>query len=63
MDRTAFAIVSFAEAEALDRAFWHSKTPIERLEAMEMIRQIFYGADYAAAGMQKVFEIDQLPYQ
>jgi hypothetical protein len=32
LDRSAFAVFnSFAEADAADRAYWHSRTPQERL--------------------------------
>jgi hypothetical protein len=34
------AFASFEEQEVQDRAFWLSKTPLERLAACEMLRQM-----------------------
>jgi hypothetical protein len=42
MDKTAFAVVSLAEADdELD--YWLTKSPLERLQAVELIRQTLYG--------------------
>ncbi len=43
MDKTAFAVLSFAEAAEKDRTYWWSKTPEERWAALELLRQIHYG--------------------
>ena len=40
-----------------DRQYWLSKTPDERFEALEILRQIAYGYDPATARLQRVFEI------
>ena len=46
LDKTAFrAFNSFAEAEAADERYWFSRTPLERLIALEHIRQIAWGYD------------------
>jgi hypothetical protein len=47
---------SFDEAEAKDRDYWLSKTPIERLAACELLRQITYGYDPATARLPRSFE-------
>jgi hypothetical protein len=61
LDKTAFRVFSsFAEAEAADRAYWHSRTPEERLLAVELMRQSAYGYDQATARLQRVLEITQL---
>src|SRR5215213_2893714 len=61
IDRTAFRVFSsFEEAEAADRAYWHSRTPAERLTAVELMRQSAYGYDPATARLQRVFEVAQL---
>jgi len=61
IDRTAFGVFSsFEEAEAADRAYWHSRTPAERLIAVELMRQSVYGYDPATARLQRVFEVAQL---
>ncbi len=56
MDKTAFSVVSLTEADD-DIAYWLSKTPEERLRAVELIRQTLYGYSPASAGLQRVFTI------
>jgi len=57
MDKTAFLVVSsFEEADKQDKEYWLSRTPIERLQHMELLRRINYGAD-ATARLQRVLEI------
>jgi len=57
LDRTAFSIVSsFEEADRHDKEYWLSRTPLERLQHMELLRRINYGAD-ATARLQRVLEI------
>ena len=61
MDKTAFAVFSsFEEAEAADRVYWHLRTPEERLQALELMRQSAYGYDPATARLQRILEIAQL---
>ncbi len=47
---------SHQEAEKADRAYWHSKTPMERLIAAEQLRQLAYGYDPLTARIQEVVE-------
>jgi hypothetical protein len=61
IDKTAFEVFSsFEEADAADRTYWHSRTPEERLQAVELMRQSAYGYDPATARLQRIFEITQL---
>jgi hypothetical protein len=58
LDKSAFEIVSsFQEAETKDRAYWRSRTPLERLAACELLRQITYGYDPATARLSRTLEI------
>jgi hypothetical protein len=59
IDKSAFKVFSsFAEADAEDRAYWHSRTPEERLIALELMRQSAFGyASLSAARLQRVFEV------
>ena len=59
MDKTAFSVVSLSD-EPGDKEFWLSKTPLERLEAMELLRQMNYGYDPVTARLQRVLTIAQL---
>ena len=46
VDKEKFSVLSsFEEADEADKAYWHSKTPKERLEGLELMRQINYGYD------------------
>lgn len=57
IDRTAFSVVSsFEEADKQDKEYWLSRTPLERLQHMELLRRINYG-DAATAPIRKIIEI------
>ena len=59
LDRTAFSVVSLGEADD-DMQYWLSKTPAERLEAVEINRRMVYGHDQATSRLQRVLEIAEL---
>ncbi len=40
-----------------EKAYWLSRTPLERLEALELLRQIAYGYDPTTARMQRGVEV------
>ena len=61
VNRVAFEVTSFAEAEKADLEYWRSHTPDERLEALELSRQIAYGYDPTARGLSRFFEVAELP--
>ena len=61
VDRRAFSVMTFAEAEQADLLYWRSRTPNERLEALELSRQIAYGYDPTARGLSRFFEIVEFP--
>jgi len=44
-----------------EKAFWLSKTPLDRLEAVELLRQIAYGYDPTTTRLQRVLEIAEFP--
>jgi len=60
MDKTALSVVSLDEADD-DLEYWLSKTPLERLEALELTRQILYGYDPDTTRLQRVLTIAELP--
>ena len=57
LDKSAFSVKSFAEAEEEDRAYWHSLSRQERLTALEKMRQLNYGYDPAADRIQRTLEV------
>lgn len=58
IDKEEFSVLSsFQEADEADKAYWHSKTPQERMAALELMRQINYGYDPTTERLQKVLEV------
>jgi hypothetical protein len=57
IDRTAFSVTSLQEQQLEEKRYWLSKTPHERLQAVETMRQIIYGYDPASTRLQRVFEV------
>jgi len=60
IDKTAFSVMTFAEAAEEDRTYWWSKTLEERLTALELMRQIHDGYDPATDRLQRVLTIVEL---
>jgi hypothetical protein len=58
VQRTAFSVGSVFD-KSDDKSYWLSKTPAERLQAVELIRQILYGYDPSTTRLQRVFEVTQ----
>jgi hypothetical protein len=58
LDKTAFSLASLTDPSD-DKQYWLSKTPSERLEAIEIMRQIIYGYDPSTTRLQRFFEVAQ----
>ena len=56
MDKKLFSVVT-GFSEANDNEYWFSLSPLERLEAIELMRQIIYGYDPSSERLQRVFTI------
>lgn len=59
MDKTAFSVASLRD-QPDEKAYWLSKTPRERLQAVELMRQVVYGYQPASDRLQRFFEVAQL---
>jgi hypothetical protein len=59
LDKTAFSISTLEHNDEDEKSYWLSKTPYERLNAVETMRQIIYGYDPATTRLQRVFEVTQ----
>ena len=59
LDKTAFDVRSLQQ-EGDDRKFWWSKTPEERLLALEMMRQSMFGYDPLTDRVQRVLTVSPL---
>ncbi|RPJ14137.1 MAG: hypothetical protein EHM37_06285 [Deltaproteobacteria bacterium] len=44
-----------------EKEFWLRKSPLERLEAIELMRQILYNYDPTSARLQRIFTITERP--
>ncbi len=58
IDKTAFSIGALHD-DASDTAYWHSRTPEERLAALELMRQVLYGYNPSTTRLQRVLEITE----
>ncbi len=59
MDKSVFSVVSLEEADNDEVEYWLSKTPYERLDALETLRQIFYGYNPTTTRLQRILEITE----
>jgi hypothetical protein len=59
LDKTVFSVVSLEEADNDEVEYWLSKSPYERLDALETLRQIFYGYNPTTTRLQRVLEITE----
>jgi hypothetical protein len=60
MDKSHFSVVSLSETSD-EKAYWLMRSPEERLQALEMLRQIMYGYDPATERLQRVFTVLPFP--
>ena len=59
INKKSISIASASEFESNDLNFWKFKTPEERLEAIEFIRQINFGYDPSTERLQRLLTITQ----
>jgi hypothetical protein len=58
LDKTAFSVASLTD-ESDEKRYWATKSPYERLRALELMRQIIYGYDPSTERLQRFFEVAQ----
>lgn len=58
IDRKALSVARVLEPSD-EKAYWLSKTPDERLQAAELMRQIVYGYDPSTTRLQRILEVAQ----
>jgi hypothetical protein len=59
MDKTAFSITSPSAQNEEEKRYWLAKTPYERMQAIEVMRQIIYGYDPSSTRLARVFAITE----
>ena len=58
MQKNTITLASLFE-QSDEKLYWLSKTPDERLQALELMRQIIYGYDPSTTILQRVLEVTQ----
>jgi hypothetical protein len=58
VNRRVFEVTSLFE-QTDEKRFWLTRTPAERLQAVELMRQVLYGYDLSTVRLQRVLEIAQ----
>jgi hypothetical protein len=55
LDKKSFSVVSLQESDN-DIEYWLSRTPEERIIAVEFLRQLIFNYDPSTERLQRVFE-------
>lgn len=58
MDKTILSVASLTDPSD-EKIFWFSKSPHERLAAVEIMRQIIYGYNPLTTRIQRFLEVTQ----
>jgi hypothetical protein len=58
LDRAHFSVANLNDSD--EKAYWLSKSPAERLEALELMRQMIYGYDPARTRLQRILTVVSL---
>jgi len=59
MNKTAISVASLYD-ESDEKEYWISQIPLDRLLALEFLRQIGYGYNRASARLQRAFAASQI---
>lgn len=59
LDKSALTVTSLSD-ESEEKAHWAGKSPEERLQAVEAMRQIVYGYDPSTSRLQRVLTVAEL---
>lgn len=57
LDKTAISVIDLKDNDADLKAYWISRTPSERLEATELMRQLNYGYNPDTERLQRLLEV------
>ena len=59
LDKKTLTITSFDDNKE-EKNYWLSKTPLERIEAIEIQRRMVYGRDRVTSRLQRILEVAEL---
>jgi hypothetical protein len=60
VDRSALSIGRLSDPSD-EKVYWLSRSPAERLAALELMRRILYGYNPATTRLQRILELAQQP--
>jgi len=55
--KDVFEVVELREADDVD--YWHDRSPIERIEAIEFMRKVMFGCDRVSERLQRVLTVNE----
>jgi hypothetical protein len=59
LDKRIVKVTSLDDTEE-EKKYWISKTPVERIEAIEINRRMIYGENRVTSRLQRFFETSEL---
>jgi hypothetical protein len=59
IDKSVFSVDNLSN-QGIEKSYWLSLTPQQRLEALEFLRQQNYNYDPAASRLQRILEVTKL---
>lgn len=59
LNKKIMSVTSLNDIEE-EKKYWFSKSPLERIEAIEINRRMIYGQDRVTSRLQRVFETAEL---
>jgi hypothetical protein len=57
LDKTVLAVAPLTSPSG-DKAYWHAKSPYERLQTVEVLRQLNYGRHQSTARLQRALGVE-----
>jgi hypothetical protein len=58
IQKDVFEVIDLHEAD--DRDYWHGRSPIERIEAIEFMRKAMFGHDRVSERLQRILTVVDL---
>jgi len=55
IQRDAFEVLSLSKLD--DSNYWLSRSPVERIEAMEFMRKVMFGSDRVSERLQRILTV------
>jgi len=59
LDKKVLSVTALNDTEE-EKRYWLSRTPLERIEAIEMNRRMVYGKDRVTSRLQRLLETAEL---